>query len=176
MRLRVAPLLFIALPFVEIAAFILVGREIGVLATLGLTIATTVLGAVLLRAQGFGLLQRITAETKAGRVPGRELVHGVMILLAGMLLIMPGFVTDTLGLLLFIPSLRDIGWRLLRSRLTIVTAGVAGKRHHHADPRGRPADERVIDLEDDEFSRRPDPASPWHRDDDSQNPKPPNAA
>ena len=66
-------------------------------------------------------LQRIQTEIKAGRVPGRELVHGVIIVAAGVLLLTPGLVTDVFGYLLFIPKVRDLVWRAL-SRRVVVTA------------------------------------------------------
>lgn len=147
------PLLLLALPLAEIAVFVMVGSEIGVLATVGLVIATTILGAILLRIQGFGILTRIRETMDAGGSPGRDLVHGVMVLLAGLLLLLPGFITDVLGLLLFIPPIRDLGWRLIRSRITIVTAatGPGGFR--------RPERDRTIDLDADDYARRDQPES-----------------
>jgi UPF0716 family protein affecting phage T7 exclusion len=56
---------------------------------------------------------------RSNRVPGRELVHGVMLLVAGVLLLTPGFVTDSLGFLLFVPAFRDVVWRLVRDRFTV---------------------------------------------------------
>ncbi|HMQ57288.1 MAG TPA: FxsA family protein, partial [Rhizobiaceae bacterium] len=85
MPFAIAPFLLLAIPLAEIAAFVLVGREIGVFWTLAMVLFTAVLGSILLRVQGFGLLSRIRAETESGRVLGRELVHGVMILIAGVL-------------------------------------------------------------------------------------------
>jgi UPF0716 protein FxsA len=58
---------------------------------------------------------------RANRVPGRELVHGVMILVAGVLLLTPGFVTDSLGFLLFVPAFRDMVWRLVKDRIVVQT-------------------------------------------------------
>jgi UPF0716 protein FxsA len=143
-------LLILLLPVAEIAGFILVGEEIGVLATLALIFATSFLGILLLRVQGFGLLARIRSETEQGRVPGREMVHGLMIMIAGILLLLPGFITDLLGLLLFIPAVRDLGWSLLKSRIV-----VAGTSYPPS-----PA-ERIVDLEDSEYRREPRPDTPW---------------
>jgi UPF0716 protein FxsA len=160
-------LIFLIVPLLEIAAFVLVGSRIGVLATLGMVLFTAVVGSVLLRVQGFGLLRRIQAETDAGRVPGRELVHGAMILLAGFLLLLPGFVTDAVGFLLFVPAFRDWMWRALARRVLVkvdisgLRAGEGGMRYRH--------DSRTIDLDEDEFSRtregtgNADDASPWRR-------------
>jgi UPF0716 protein FxsA len=146
----------IGLPLLEIAAFVLVGSKIGVLWTIALVILSSCAGSILLRIQGFGAMRRIRAELEAGRDPGREVAHGFMILAAGVLLLLPGFVTDIIGLLLFLPRVRDLAWRLIRGRITVASfgtgfAGFGGSRH-----RGP-----TIDLDEENFSRSPDPKSPW---------------
>jgi UPF0716 protein FxsA len=149
----------LAFPLLEIAAFVVVGSRIGVLPTIGLVILSGVVGSVLLRWQGFGAVNRIRREMETGGVPGRELAHGAMIMLAGILLLIPGFISDVFGLLLFIPAFRDLAWRFLRSRVTVVTdfsvGGLRGAR--------RRDDGRTIDLGEDEYSKAPDPKSPWRR-------------
>ena len=146
------PLVLIALPLIEIAGFALVGSLIGVLPTVALVVATTVLGAVLLRVQGLGVLGRIREAMEKGDSAGRELVHGLMIAIAGLLLVIPGFFTDSLGLLLFIPPLRELVWRFLRKRIVVV--GAAG---YGAGGAGfRPGASRTIDLDSEDFSRRDD--------------------
>lgn len=174
MRFSIVPFLLLVMPIAEITVFILVGQQIGLLPTLGLILFTAVLGAILLRVQGFGILQRISSEARAGRVPGRELIHGVMILVAGVLLLTPGFVTDTLGFLLFIPAVRDLGWRLVRDRVIIVANGMGG-RTRRGDWRGPgrgPHGEPVIDLDEADFERKPSPDSPW-RAEEKRDPKHP---
>ena len=151
------PLFILALPIVEIAVFILVGGKIGLLWTIVLVILSAVAGSLLLRIQGFGALNRIRAELDAGRDPGRELAHGAMIMLAAVLLLIPGFVTDVFGLLLFIPPVRDAAWRFLKRRVGVAgsfSTGFGGFRN-----RGR--DAKTIDLDADDYSRTPDPKSPW---------------
>ena len=156
MAFSLIPLLLLALPVAEIAVFILVGQYIGLLPTLAMILVTAVIGSALLRVQGFGLLQRIRRESEQGRIPGRELVHGVMILVAGVLLLTPGFITDTLGFLLFIPAVRDLGWKLLRDRIVSMSSTRFGGRAGGSRPsRG------VIDLDPEEFERDPDRSSPW---------------
>lgn len=150
----------------EIAGFILVGSEIGVLATLALIVLSAVLGFVLLRIQGIGLLQRIKTESAAGRVPDRELVHGAMLVMAAILLIVPGFITSTIGLLLFVPFVRDIVWnKLVRGRM--VVASSSGFRARYGSPyndtQPTQSDDDVIDLDPDDFSRKPDEKSPWRK-------------
>jgi UPF0716 protein FxsA len=160
-RRAILPLLLIALPLIEIAGFAFVGREIGVLATIGLVLLSSIAGSILLRIQGFGVLRRIQRDIQEGRDPGRELAHGVMILIAGLLLIIPGFFTDILGLLLFLPPVRDLGWRLVKSRIRVVGDLGAFRARRGAGPGGRRGP--IIDLDEDEFSRTRNPESPWRR-------------
>lgn len=147
------PLLFIALLLAEIAGFALVGSLVGVLATVLLAVATSISGAALLRIQGLGALSRIRETMETGASPGRDLVHGLMIALAGLLLVVPGFVTDIFGLMLFIPPLRELVWRFLKARIVVVNAvvraGAAGFRRGPA----------TIDLDEEDFSRRDPPSA-----------------
>lgn len=162
MRFPVIPVFLFALPFLEIAGFVIVGREIGVLSTLGLIVASGILGAVLLRVQGFGVMTRVRRELDAGGDPSRELAHGAMVLLAGVLLLIPGFVTDIIGLLLFLPPVRDVAWRFLKGRVSISTGGFGGFARPGARRRGK-----TIDLDADEYRSSPDgdprTDSPWRR-------------
>lgn len=158
MRSSFLPLFLLALPFLEIAGFIVVGSKIGVLATLALIILSIFLGVFLLRLQGFGLIQKIREETAAGRTPKRELVHGVMLVFAAFLLIIPGFITDIIGLLLFIPAVRDIGWRFISDRVVVVNSG---NRRSSRTSRSQIKD-KVIELDPEDYSSKPDPNSPWN--------------
>jgi UPF0716 protein FxsA len=162
MRFPVIPLLLLALPFLEIAGFVIVGQQIGVLYTLALIVAAGILGAVLLRVQGFGVMTRVRRELDDGGDPSRELAHGAMILLAGVLLLIPGFVTDIIGLLLFLPPVRNVAWRFLKSRVSIAAGGFGGFARPSARRRGK-----TIDLDADEYSSAPDDGpradSPWRR-------------
>jgi UPF0716 protein FxsA len=160
-RRAILPLLLIALPLIEIAGFAFVGREIGVLATIGLVLLSSIAGSILLRIQGFGVLRRIQRDVQEGGDPGRELAHGVMILIAGFLLIIPGFFTDIIGLLLFLPPVRDLGWRFVKSRIRVVGDFGAFRARPGAEPGGRRGP--IIDLDEDEFSRTRNPESPWRR-------------
>lgn len=157
MRFSLIPFLLLVVPLAEIAAFVVIGGQIGVWATLGMVLLTAIIGSFLLRWQGVGLFNRINTEMRANRVPGRELVHGVMILVAGVLLLTPGFVTDSLGFLLFIPALRDLVWRAVKDRIVVQTmsGGFSGSARRPGDSEG------VVDLDEDEFKRNPDPSSPW---------------
>ena len=83
-----------------------VGGIIGAWPTIGLVVLTAVIGVGLIRAQGFATLMRGMARLNAGEVPATEMVEGVMLALAGALMLTPGFVTDTAGFVLLTPSLR----------------------------------------------------------------------
>lgn len=111
-------LAFITIPVIEIAVFIQVGERIGVWPTIGIVIATAMLGTAMLRQQGISILFRIQENLAANRIPVHELFDGVCLVIAGALLLTPGFVTDSIGLLLFIPPLRrwiagEIGKRFI---------------------------------------------------------------
>jgi UPF0716 protein FxsA len=99
-------LLFVGLPLTEIYFLIQVGSEIGALPTILLSILTAIIGAWLVRYQGFGVLMRVREMLDRGEVPAIELMDGALILAAGLFLILPGFLTDSLGFLLLIPPLR----------------------------------------------------------------------
>lgn len=98
----------IGVPMIEIAVFIQVGDWIGLWPTLALVILSAVVGSWQLRTQGFATLARARAEMDRGRVPAHEIFDGLCLLFAGALLLTPGFVTDTVGLLLFIPAVRAL--------------------------------------------------------------------
>ena len=78
MRLTMLPGFMLLLPLAEIAGFVIVGRAIGVLATLGLVVLGVVIGMAILRRQGLGILQKMSAEGQSGVVPGRELLKPAM--------------------------------------------------------------------------------------------------
>jgi UPF0716 protein FxsA len=163
MRFSFIPFLLLAVPLAEIAAFVVIGGQIGVWATLGMVLLTAIIGSFLLRWQGIGLFNRINAELRANRVPGRELVHGVMILVAGVLLLTPGFVTDSLGFLLFVPGIRDLVWRFAKDRVVVQTMSSG---FGNTTRSGEPGRDGIVDLDEDEFQRNPDASSPWSEDSD----------
>jgi UPF0716 protein FxsA len=135
--------LFIAVPILELYVIVQVGGLIGVLPTLALLLAMSLLGAALLRHQGRGAWRRFNQAIAERRFPGREVADGVMITIGGALLLTPGFITDAVGLLLLLPPTRAIARRLLRAYFghRFVVAGVGGARAAGwGDPAGRPYD------------------------------------
>ncbi len=99
-------LIFIGLPLAEISLFIEVGGEIGAGGTILLTVATAVAGVTLARLQGFAVMARMQESMARGQPPVAELVHGFFLFMAGVFLFIPGFLTDTLGVLLLLPPVR----------------------------------------------------------------------
>jgi len=101
-------LLFLVIPLVEIFFLIQVGQVIGAGWTIFLVVGTAVLGAFLLRLQGFQTLQRAQTNMARGQLPAKEMLEGLCLLVSGALLLTPGFVTDTLGFLLLTPPVRQL--------------------------------------------------------------------
>src|SRR5205807_6154391 len=95
--------LAIVVGVVEITVMIQVGQLIGFLNTVGLLLLVSLVGAWLVKRQGLGVVARIREQRSAGRLPATEVFDGALILLAGVLLVIPGFVTDAFGLLLLFP-------------------------------------------------------------------------
>lgn len=99
-------LLFIVLPIAELYVIIQIGGAIGVLPTLALLIVDSLVGAALARSQSRAAWERFNRALAEGRVPGREVFDGAMIILGGALLLTPGFITDVVGLCLLFPPTR----------------------------------------------------------------------
>lgn len=120
--------MFIAIPIIEIGLFIEIGGWIGLWPTLGIVIVTAFAGTTLLRLQGLAVLQRAQQATVRNELPVQEVFDGLCLLIAGILLLTPGFFTDTVGFLLFVPPFRRfaasaIGRWLVRSGKISVSAG-----------------------------------------------------
>lgn len=105
---------FIGTPIVEIAVFIHVGEQIGLWSTLAIVIATAMAGAWLLRTQGLATLARAQESLARQEFPLEEVFDGLCLLFAGALLLTPGFVTDSIGLALFVPPVRRLLQHLMR--------------------------------------------------------------
>lgn len=99
-------LLFITVPVIEIYFLIQVGSVIGAFPTVGLIMLTALLGAGLIRVQGVRTIQRIQASLARGEIPAADIIEGGVLLLSGVFLLTPGFVTDAIGFVCLIPPLR----------------------------------------------------------------------
>lgn len=106
-------LLFLVLPVAEIFVLIKVGQWIGALATVFLVVFSAVLGALLIRHQGFITLTKVRASMERGEVPAAAMMEGAVLLVGGILLLIPGFLTDLVGLATLLPPVRHALVRIL---------------------------------------------------------------
>lgn len=108
---------FLVVPIVEIALFFSIGSWIGIWATLGTVVVTAALGSYFVSRQGRLTWRTIKEKVNRGEIPTAFVVHGAMILVAGALLLTPGFLTDLVGFLLLVPGVRETmrQWYLRRS-------------------------------------------------------------
>ena len=143
-------LLFILVPAVELALLIEIGRQIGTLATLGIIAGTGMLGAALARHQGLGILKTIRLEMNAGRLPATSMIDGIMVLLAGAVLMTPGILTDALGFLILIPLtrkwIRGALWNWLKNSIQTGRVQVNVSVGTQGDPPPPPRDPRDREL------------------------------
>ncbi|MDR9808555.1 FxsA family protein [Rhizobium hidalgonense] len=161
MRFSILPAFILLLPLAEIAGFVIVGRAIGLWLTLALVMLGFVLGMILLRRQGIGILRRMSSEGRNGVMPGRELLQPAMNVIASLLLIIPGFITDVIAILILIPPVRDFVWRWVAKRFVTVHTRGGFSTGPQPDFRDRKPNSKVVDLDDEDYHREPDRNSPW---------------
>ena len=130
-------LLFIGAPLLELYVLIKVGGAIGAGITVFLVVATAVLGVWLIRAQGVSTHTRLRRKLEQGEAPAMEVLEAAALLVAGGLLLAPGFITDTFGFILLVPPLRRTLIRTaLRRAITVRTGGFRHGRGGPGGPRG----------------------------------------
>lgn len=147
--------LLIIVPTAEIALFIEVGGLIGVWPTVALILLTAALGSMIIRIQGIAVLQRARHQVNQGISPVAEVFDGACLLLAGILLLTPGFATDIAGALLLVPPLRAVLYGALRRRMTSRSA---------ARQPGSPNRPPIIDVDFEEIDDNepmPPPKGGW---------------
>jgi UPF0716 protein FxsA len=110
-------LLFLLVPIIELILLLRIGTLIGFLPTAGIIMVTAGAGALLARSQGGQVLREIRTELRAGRMPAARLLDGLLILIGGIVLLTPGFLTDLFGLVLLFPATRQGFKGMLRRRL-----------------------------------------------------------
>lgn len=139
MRL-VATLVFIAFPLVEIALLVKTGQWLGFWPTLGIVVATGALGVVLLRRQSLAVLGRVASDLREGQPPIEALADGAMLLVAGAFLLAPGLLTDFMGLMLLLPSVRRHLREAIATHLEVSVAvfSDADRPSSGPAPKGRP--------------------------------------
>ena len=146
---------FLMVPIIEIALFIQVGGAIGLWPTLAIVVLTAVLGTWLVRTQGRMALGQLQSSFSNLNDPTEPLAHGAMILVAGALLLTPGFFTDAIGFALLMPPVRMAVLRYLRAKIN-----VAGFKMGKGPARRGHAPGNVIDGDFEEVKPDNDPSKP----------------
>lgn len=108
--------LFLLVPIVDLALLVAVGDRVGLWPTLAVVILTALVGSWLAKREGLAAWQRVQGKMVSGGVPGQELIDGLLILVAGTLLLTPGFLTDVVGILGLFPPTRAVIRRTVRAR------------------------------------------------------------
>ena len=115
---------FIIVPIAEIAVFVEIGQQWGLWPTIGAVFATAVAGSILIRRQGVAVFRQVQHEMRAGRLPTRQIFDGLCLLIAGALLLTPGFITDSLGFLLLVPLARHFLMSYIASRIHLPASSI----------------------------------------------------
>jgi UPF0716 protein FxsA len=139
-------LLFILVPIAELAVIIQVGQALGLLPTIAILIADSVLGSMLMRSQGRAAWRRFNLALQSGRPPAREVLDGVLVIFGGALLLTPGFITDLAGLAFLLPPSRAVVRRLLVRRFAHRMVVAAGTPRRQA-PRDADVEGSAVDVE-----------------------------
>jgi UPF0716 protein FxsA len=128
---------FVVVPILEIALFLKVGSLIGIPATIGLVLLTALAGTMLVRSQGLDAINKVRASASRGEAPVEALIQGACVLVAGVLLLTPGFATDALGFALLIPPIRSLItghiWKFIQPHIIVATT-----QTHSGPHQGRP--------------------------------------
>ncbi len=117
-------LVLVGVPIIEIGLFIQLGGFLGLWPTLGIVVLTALLGSLLLRMQGLSTLEELKRTAETGQSPAGPMANGALILVAGLLLLTPGFFTDSIGFLLMVPPVRTllIKWIATRAQMKMYAA------------------------------------------------------
>jgi len=157
-------LAFLIVPLIEIALFIQVGGVIGLWPTLGIVVLTAVLGAWLVRAQGAMAVGRLRSSFSRLEDPAEPLAHAAMILIAGALLLTPGFFTDAVGFALLMPPVRRAAFDYLRRRVHVERFEMGPDGPERRDPHRHGPDIIEGEYEELDPSENTDgPPSAWSR-------------
>ena len=147
-------LAFVVVPIVEIGLFLQVGSIIGVAATLALIILTAIAGTMLVRSQGMDVVRKLQESADRGEMPVAALIQGLFVLIAGILLLTPGFATDTLGFALLIPPVRALIaariWKFIEPNV-VTSAQWTSTRSEQSGRTTNPSGTTIIDIEAEEI-------------------------
>lgn len=158
-------LLFALLPIIEIALLVNVGEVIGGWNTVAIVIFTAALGAYLVRQQGLATLLQAQQRLQQGQVPGQQMAEGLLLVVAGVLLVTPGFITDGIGFLLCLPVTRPFIAKKLLTNLVVRSQQHGHAHFHYSQTQSRQHDyspsntQTNNDIIEGEFTRQPAPGS-----------------
>lgn len=164
-------LLFAILPIIEIAILINVGEQIGSWYTVAIVIVTAFAGARLVRQQGISTLMQAQQKMQAGAMPGQEMAEGLLLVIAGVLLVTPGFITDGIGFLLSLPMTRPLIAKGIVKHLSLkmINPSFNGNFAQHQPPPH--STEQSEDTIEGEFERKDKPPENSILKDDLRKPK-----
>lgn len=134
-------LIFLLVPLIEIYFLIEIGSILGAGFTISMVVLTAIIGATLVRYQGFATLARAQGEMLKNRMPAMEVIEGALLLLAGAMLLIPGFFSDALGFFLLISPLRQWMVRRFLKKRVVNVGGSMPSQHRQND------DRRIIDVD-----------------------------
>jgi len=140
-------LIFFILPVLELTLLIHIGSLIGAANTILLLLLNGVIGIYIARMQGLQMVYRMQTSLNEGRLPSEELLTGVLIFFSGILLLIPGFITDIIGLLLLIPLTRNLIKSIIRKKFQGPIYREEGPPHQHHS-----INQKKRDFEDADFS------------------------
>lgn len=154
-------LLFTSVSLLEIFVLVKVGGFLGAVPTILLVIITALVGSALVRSQGLQLVSQLQQRMAQGEMPGQQLIEGIMLIVTGVLLVTPGFVTDFLGLLILQPSIRATFAKAILANVnfaSMATPNGFGFSHHsqHGDPFTQSKHVDDGDVIEGEFERKDD--------------------
>jgi len=140
-------LIFTAVSLLEIFVLVKVGGFLGAWPTILLVIITAFIGSALVRSQGLELVKKLQERMASGEMPGQQLVEGMMLIVTGVLLVTPGFVTDLCGLLLLQPTIRANIAKLILANVKFSPQASMGGFSHSGFSQNKPYDDSVIEGE-----------------------------
>ncbi|WP_438865335.1 FxsA family protein [Neptunicella sp.] len=157
-------ILFAILPIAEIALLVNVGEQIGGWNTVAIVIITAAIGSYLVRQQGLATLFQAQTKMQSGQMPGQEMAEGLLLVIAGVMLVTPGFITDTVGFLLCLPVTRPFIARAIMQRMQVQMVNNINRQQQsgfggqfHADFQSPPPSQQDGDIIEGEYENKDAP-------------------
>lgn len=143
-------LLFIVLPIVEILILVKIGMVTSIWVPIAIVVVTGVVGTALSRREGWKVLERIREDVRTGQMPADSLIDGFLVLLAGVLFVLPGVLTDVVGIVLLFPPTRSLVKRSaaawFKRNMELHLGRIRGDYRPSTDGRNPPVHDKIIDV------------------------------